>query len=343
MLLLLGLVSVVVGPVVGRTVLFREFPFYHSTNDIHARVARLKSNCGAPISVTSQACGENCQIDVVDIGNPSNSRKVFLLFGEHARELISPETALAVMEDLCARNPSRLTATALSHSQFRIIPNGNPAARRLVEGGEYCMRSNVNGVDLNRNWDANWSSFSADDQLNPGQFPFSEKETQIFKSAVADFQPNVFATIHSGTLGMYMPWAYSEASTKAVRNGKKMTEVLSELDTKFCRCPAGGAAREVGYNSPGTCLDWVHSHTKAEYSYAFEIFTGVGIEDLRKRYREQQSSFRTQPQSLLQLDSDYAKDNCFLQFNPETEDAFKRTVSNWSHALIELAIITAAK
>jgi hypothetical protein len=159
---------------------------------------------------------------------------------------------------------------------------------------------------------------------------------------VVEFNPNVFAAIHSGTLGMYMPWAFQDDRNKPVRNGRKMGEVLQELDAKFCKCPAGDAQKEVGYASPGTCLDWVHSHTKTEYSFAFEIFTGYGIDQLRERYRDQQTNLRRQS-SLLEIDSQFTQDTCFTQFNPDTKESLKRTVSNWSNALIELAVITAAK
>ena len=320
-----------------------DYPFYHSTEYIRSAVEKLKHTCAAPISVQSHSCGDhNCQIDVVDIGHSSSSMfKVFYLFGEHARELVSPETALGLMNDLCSPNPTSVTKSALTKTVFRIIPNGNPGSRKIVESGQYCLRSNPRGVDLNRNWDASWRPEPVvdDDQVNPGPRPFSEIETQIFKSAIVEFEPSVFASIHSGTLGMYMPWAFGgeqEGVTRPVRNADKMGHVLQELDAKFCQCPAGGAQKEVGYASPGTCLDWVHSHTRTQFSYAFEIFTGYGVGGLRERYKRQQSSLRPQT-SLLELD----QDNCFTQFNPETEEVLKRTVSNWSNALIELAVISA--
>jgi hypothetical protein len=322
-----------------------DYPFYHSTDFIHAAVDKLKTSCAVPFTVSSHACGNggDCIIDVVDIGDNSggNKRKVFYLFGEHARELVSPETALQLMKDLCSPNPTMATKAALQESVFRIIPNGNPGGRRMVESGQYCLRSNPNGVDLNRNWDANWKPKPVvnDDQLNPGPRPFSEKETLVFRNAVSEFMPNVFAAIHSGTLGMYMPWAFQQGKS-SVRNGEKMTQVLQELDDKFCKCPAGGAEKEVGYSSPGTCLDWVHTHLKTDYSFAFEIFTGYGVDELRDRYRLQRANLRNPLSSMLQLEQE---DSCFMQFNPRSEESLTRTINNWSDALVELALLTARK
>ena len=34
--------------------------------------------------------------------------------------------------------------------------NANPISRAKVEEGEYCLRENENGVDINRNYDSHW-------------------------------------------------------------------------------------------------------------------------------------------------------------------------------------------
>lgn len=321
--------------------------FYHLTSDLSAQISAQAESCAAKISVTSESCGSDCQIDVVDIGEPRAAEKAFYLFGEHARELVSPETALALIKSLCASNRTAMASAALQSTQFRIIPNGNPASRQQVEGGEFCLRANAKGVDLNRNWDAHWSALAGPntllDQLNPGKFPFSEVETKIFRDAVSQFNPTLFATIHSGTKGMYMPWAYDAEAEARVRNAPKMRDVLAELDAKFCQCPSGAAAQEVGYNSRGTCLDWVHANTNASFSYAFEIFTGVDTESLSQRYQQQ---LRGGDSSFLQLDDEndsQLKENCFKQFNPVDIDTYNSVVTNWAQALVELAVISHSK
>ena len=35
--------------------------------------------------------------------------------------------------------------------------NGNPISRKKVENGDVCLRTNENGVDLNRNWASYWT------------------------------------------------------------------------------------------------------------------------------------------------------------------------------------------
>eukprot|EP00401_Gymnodinium_catenatum_P022427 CAMPEP_0117591696 /NCGR_PEP_ID=MMETSP0784-20121206/71679_1 /TAXON_ID=39447 /ORGANISM="" /LENGTH=86 /DNA_ID=CAMNT_0005393453 /DNA_START=9 /DNA_END=265 /DNA_ORIENTATION=+ len=80
---------------------------------------------------------------------------------------------------------------------------------------------------------------------NPGPKPFSEPETRTFKELVQNFKPTTFLTVHSGTKGMYMPWAY-DMEHLANRNEPEMMDILTKLDQDHCECPFGAAGREVG-------------------------------------------------------------------------------------------------
>lgn len=98
---------------------------------------------------------------MLEIDKPASKQekkhKAFLLFGEHAREMISPEAGLALVERICSLAPEdALLAKMLENYHMRFVLNANPASRIRVENGDYCLRVNENGVDLNRNWDAHW-------------------------------------------------------------------------------------------------------------------------------------------------------------------------------------------
>ena len=43
-----------------------------------------------------------------------------------------------------------------------------------MESGDYCLRTNEHGVDINRNWDDHWEP-NDNTETNSGSFPFSEK------------------------------------------------------------------------------------------------------------------------------------------------------------------------
>merc|ERR1719316_269730 len=229
-------------------------------------------------------------VDVVTIRapNPKPVNKNFLLFGEHARELISPESGLHFIKTLCGEaGDSERAKGILQDSEFQIVVNGNPASRKRVEQGDFCLQVNPDGVDLNRNWDEEWQP-DADmgEDTNPGPKPFSEPETQVFKDLVSNYKPTNFLTVHSGTKGMYMPWAY-DMEHLANRNQPAMMKILKSLDKEHCECPFGAAGREVGYSCPGTCLDWVYDKLQTPYAFAFEIYTDPGMDDmLKERWTE---------------------------------------------------------
>eukprot|EP00437_Effrenium_voratum_P041411 CAMPEP_0181460734 /NCGR_PEP_ID=MMETSP1110-20121109/33498_1 /TAXON_ID=174948 /ORGANISM="Symbiodinium sp., Strain CCMP421" /LENGTH=354 /DNA_ID=CAMNT_0023585303 /DNA_START=80 /DNA_END=1141 /DNA_ORIENTATION=- len=318
-----------------------EFPFYHTTEELHSEAARLVEACSHPAALYSRR-KDYVEIQEVRVGSNATN-KVSLLFGEHSRELIGPETALMLLKMLCGEHTekSSLVAKALEDSQFQLILNANPGSRVKVEQGEYCLRANPNGVDLNRNWDEKWDLGSGPDH---GPKPFSEPETQVVRDMIVDFKPTTFLSVHSGTLGLYMPWAY-DSEHLAQRNRQAMLSVLQELDAAHCKCPFGAAGKEVGYDCPGTSFDWVYDNLKTPFSFAWEIYANpIEGDSLRARWEEKVAMV-----SLLQgasgeislaglyegLHSDFmgtaeldaAKaDACFGNFNPGTEADYNQTV-----------------
>lgn len=106
-----------------------------------------------------QAEPEIYAIDIENKQGDSNLKgKAMIIFGEHARELISTETGLHLLRQLCGteKNPNVDISPILQKNKIRVVLNSNPLSRKLVENGEYCTRVNENKVDINRNWDAHW-------------------------------------------------------------------------------------------------------------------------------------------------------------------------------------------
>lgn len=344
-------------------------PYYHTSDAIHDEIVALSSRCPGMALETKSA--DTRSIDVVTIKAPgaTATNKHFLLFGEHARELISPESGLHFIKSLCGETGLKdRAAEILKNNEFQIVVNGNPASRKHVEQGDFCLRVNPNGVDLNRNWDEEWqpsTDFESVD-TNPGPRPFSEPETQVFKELVTAYRPTNFLTVHSGTKGMYMPWAF-DMEHLATRNQPAMMNILKTLDKDHCECPFGAAGKEVGYSCPGTCLDWVYDQLQTPYAFAFEIYT-TPFKDtfLRERWQEK---IEAQGASFLQLNSHLGHEHfhevfqqcpsdfvqlhaekhrsamtppeCFANFNPDTQESYNEVIDNWSRAYLDLAEMVA--
>ena len=101
--------------------------------------------------------------------------------------------------------------------QLFIIPSANPDGQALVTGrdGRFTVndiiddtfpgRFNGNGVDLNRNWDCEWSPTAVwrDEPVQAGHRPFSEPETRALRDFLLAQQPTAVIFWHSAANGVY--------------------------------------------------------------------------------------------------------------------------------------------
>ena len=263
--------------------------------------------------------------------NHSNDKKlkVFIVAGEHARELIGVETIYYFMEFLCKEN--KVANQLLDKIDFRIIPNANPLARKLVENGEYCKRTNLNNVDPNRNWDFNWESTdkSAQPDEYSGDWAFSEIESMFMKEAVESFNPTLHLALHSGSYGLFYPYG-SKLNVEGEINIDKIKSLLEEIHTKFCpHCMIGVPSKYLGYVSPGNSMDYIYEKLKVPYSMAWEIYSpdikDEQLEEIKYKNNIVSERFDKQENKIS---------FCLNFFNPNNKVEYNYIVSKWNKILI---------
>lgn len=245
-------------------------------------------------------------MDVLRVRRPGGAKKksrAMYVFGEHARELVTVEAALAFVQALCGQGGNAESAAkALDSTDFLIVPNANPISRKQVEAGHYCKRTNEDGVDLNRNWYVHRqpSAHETDgDEENPGHFGFSEPETQILKGLAEDEKPDLYLSVHSGA---YLLGAPDDAA--AFLQGKDMAvEILKSISSDFCGgdCPYGRTTDILGYGMEGDDTTYITKAFGLPYSFTFEIYSGP---DTRRFYVEEARA-RAKGQPLPQEAQDY--------------------------------------
>lgn len=123
---------------------------------------------------------------------------VRLTGGIHGNEKMSVELLIRFIEYLTSNYDSNTSVNDLVNSRYIcIIPVLNP------DGLANNSRYNINGVDLNRNFDDHWYS-----DYHHGEFAFSENET----AALKDFSPsgkfNLSITYHVGAVLVNLPFDY---------------------------------------------------------------------------------------------------------------------------------------
>uniref|UniRef100_H3DAK6 Carboxypeptidase B2 (plasma) n=1 Tax=Tetraodon nigroviridis TaxID=99883 RepID=H3DAK6_TETNG len=136
---------------------------------------------------------------------------------------------------------------------------------------------NCIGVDLNRNFDANWCTEGASDEpcseIYCGAFPESEPETQSVAHFLRSHKDSVklYITIHSYSQMLLFP--YSCTSDEA-ENHNEMLEMVQEAAQKIRRYYRNtykyGAGAKTIYLAPGGSDDWIYD-LGVKYSFTFEL------------------------------------------------------------------------
>lgn len=115
--------------------------------------------------------------------------------------------------DFFQANPQRIP----SNVTLIIIPSANPDGQFLITGKEGRFvpedvtgstapgRFNANGVDLNRNWDCDWSPVGVwrEQEVSGGERPFSEPESESLAQFLIGIRPNLVIFYHSAADGLY--------------------------------------------------------------------------------------------------------------------------------------------
>lgn len=132
--------------------------FYHTTDDISEELQNLAKSC-PELSIRREPINDDNFIDVVSVSRSDKPvSRLFLLAGEHARELITSESALHFVKGkawysmsihsvhelavvLCGQESMLRDKAheALNDTSFQVIVNGNPISRKNVEQGDFCV------------------------------------------------------------------------------------------------------------------------------------------------------------------------------------------------------------
>lgn len=346
-----------------------RLPFYHSSNELQMMLQEATSSCHGAVASIQQHRADNVALDVVTIQGPSKAsgtkKKALVVFGEHARELVAAESGVHFVRILCS-SESTQAQEVLASTDFTVVPNANPLGRQLVESGNFCKRTNENGVDLNRNWGddhrdllsvsaSNVGSYDDDDRKggeeNPGPRGFSEPETQIIKSLAEKLSPDLFLSVHSGSLLLGMPYGFSD-SARPERSDEMahMLEVISQrhFDDKI---PHGAIARTIGYHSPGSSIDYAAEHLHIPFAFTFEIYAeNANTERFQSDISDdQEKAYGFLKKGALQHLSHEAisassqksevqsDQSCLSEFNPLTETGLDDVLQSWTSVYLDLA------
>jgi len=334
-------------------------PWYHTTQEVHeAMVAATKDCNGAEVELQSRpftnARNQARSLDVVHIRRPgvNPQAKAMLVFGQHARELITVESALDLVHTFCGKGPNAGAASHVLESyELVLVPNANPVSRKQVESGMYCKRTNEDGVDLNRNWgdkhrDEKFIQMMSEEEIYAGPHSFSEPETKVLRDLVNEEKPDIYLSVHSGAHLLGVPFGYSSGAKPD--NVADMIEVLRPISEHHCEgtCPYGNLAQLVGYENGGCDIDYIEEQYHTPYVFTWEIYAGPSSPSSFAQLRGSTSRHQLRTHQHLQTRIPEAKqdpEECIRHFNPLTEAKTKSVLENWTGAYLELCKLVVQK
>lgn len=339
-----------------------RLPWYHSSDQVHEAMVEASKSCpeGADVELRSRPLtggkSEGGQLDVIHIRRTgvTAQTKALFVFGEHARELISVESALDLVRTFCGKGPNAgAAAKVLENVELILVPNANPLSRRKVESGMYCKRTNEDTVDLNRNWgdkhrDEAFIKMTHGDETDAGPRGFSEPETRALRDLVDEERPDIYLSVHSGAHLLGIPYGY--ASGAKPDNAADMLEVLRPISENHCKgtCPYGNLAQLVGYENGGCDIDYVREQFNTPYVFTWEIYAGASSSSSSSASLAQLRASRKRLHSHQQLQTRLPEEqqdpeSCIGHFNPLTEVETKAVLENWTGAYLELCQLVAKK
>lgn len=291
---------------------------YSTGSSIIEKIEALKKEgCAVPMStewLQDSEPNSNGKLFVARLGDSDAPKSMMVVANEHARELITGETALRFIENVCNKLPSGSSSLAegvqmstasqiaelLKTVRYTVVPVVNMAGRALVESGaEPCQRMTTPAegfVDLNRNMDVDWGQGAKQDW---GEKPFSTYQARILRDLAAKEQPTAFVDLHSGARSLMTSWGYRPATDPDFPDQQQS---LAEVKSKHCPdCAVGSNRVVIGYPNPGETIDHMYDKQNIKYTSLWEIYKGPG--------------------------------ECVQYFNPPDKE-LDQSVNNWSEALL---------
>ncbi|XP_052769291.1 carboxypeptidase O-like isoform X1 [Mya arenaria] len=262
-----------------------NYGIYHNLSSINSVMQNLikeHSNIIQDLSELYLSRDGNSQ-HVVHIGanpysNNSETVKILLSFGEHAREFLPIESLFYFLNIILqSKNEQDID---LKDFDVYVIVIANPDGRLHVEQTKnFCWRGTANGVDINRNfeWEFGGKGSSADktDEEYRGPFAFSEPETRVYRQLTKDVKFDAFLSLHSGIKQIYVP--YADTKSKATNREHENIAELMKLAEILSTCTSyryqyGKAADLNDYTADGTVFDYMAGVKHIPFTYAIELW-----------------------------------------------------------------------
>jgi murein tripeptide amidase MpaA len=276
---------------------------YHSEAEINAWFASLAT--AYPDLVSTSSIGnshENRPIQLIKIGKSTGQpKKIFFLdAGIHAREWVSPATALYIVNELLTKYTTNSDyATLINTIDIWIAPSVNPDGYEFTRSGNRLWRKTRSGprqgcygVDPNRNFNYKWNVIGAStnpcSEIYDGPSAFSEVETVALSNFLLANKNLIkaYVSLHSYSELWMFPWSYA---ANTYTDDHQQYVALSNQGVAAIRAVHGtrygaGTAPDILYAVGGGSFDWAKAIAGIKWSFTLELRPGDGDNDNDQNY-----------------------------------------------------------
>ncbi|CAG5932840.1 unnamed protein product [Menidia menidia] len=222
----------------------------------------------------------------LSLNNRPNKKAMWIDCGIHAREWVAPAFCLwFVHHSLSFYKVNKDITHILDNLDVYVLPVLNPDGYKYTWTKNRMWRKNRSqnnannciGVDLNRNFDANWCTEGAShdpcSEIYCGSFPESEPESQ----AVADFLRSnkdlvqLYLSIHSYSQMLLFPYSCTLEEAENHSDLLEMAQEAAQAIRRYYRNTYSyGPGGKTIYLAPGGSDDWAYN-LGIKYSFTFEL------------------------------------------------------------------------
>ncbi|XP_054479933.1 carboxypeptidase B2 [Anoplopoma fimbria] len=262
---------------------------YHSLEDIYYWINRTQQdNPGIVKAILIGSSHEKRPLYVLkmSLNNRPNKKAMWIDCGIHAREWIAPAFCLWFVQYALSFNKINQEITRiLDNMDVYILPVLNPDGYHYTWTTNRMWRKNRSvsqsskcvGVDLNRNFDANWCTEGASDdpctEIYCGAFPESEPESQAVANFLRSHKDSVqlYFSIHSYSQMLLFPFSCTLDEAENHKDLLEMAQAAAQVIRRYYRNTYKyGAGANTIYLAPGGSDDWAYN-LGIKYSFTFEL------------------------------------------------------------------------
>jgi len=208
------------------------------------------------------------------IGNGSN--KILITGGIHSREWLSIATVSYIVNKLTDLYTNGEWKDIFAENTFYIIPISNPDGYELTQTtNNRFNRKNLNGVDLNRNWDVGFESNSNKaSETYGGTHPFTENETRAIKNVIDSNDFVIHLDIHSYSQIIAAAWSYTEEKHPRHDEFQKVGKIIKDSMTHNNYITGHGSVNNTLGLAGGTLQDYTSNNGSLGFTIELPPKTG---------------------------------------------------------------------